>query len=159
MRMRRRNNLEPRMARCQQIMIPAPQEMAGRWRSLMPEARQVRVEVGCGKGKFTVETAQAEPDVLFIAIEKVREAMVLAMERAQEMGLKNVFFLDMDVAKLGQCFAPGEVDLIYINVLRPLAQKQARQAPPNIPVLPGPIRLRAAPRRRYRLQDGQCPAV
>ena len=112
MRMRRRNNLEPRLARCQQIMIPAPQEMAGRWRSLMPEARQVRVEVGCGKGKFTVETAQAEPDVLFIAIEKVREAMVLAMERAQEMGLKNVFFLDMDVAKLGQCFAPGEVDLI-----------------------------------------------
>lgn len=119
MRMRRRNNLEPRMARCQQIMIPAPQEMAGRWRSLMPEARQVRVEVGCGKGKFTVETAQAEPDVLFIAIEKVREAMVLAMERAQEMGLKNVFFLDMDVAKLGQCFAPGEVDLIYINFCDP----------------------------------------
>ena len=106
MRMRRRNNLEPRMARCQQIMIPAPQEMAGRWRSLMPEARQVRVEVGCG-------------NVLFIAIEKVREAMVLAMERAQEMGLKNVFFLDMDVAKLGQCFAPGEVDLIYINFCDP----------------------------------------
>lgn len=79
----------------------------------------MRVEVGCGKGKFTVETAQAEPDVLFIAIEKVREAMVLAMERAQEMGLKNVFFLDMDVAKLGQCFAPGEVDLIYINFCDP----------------------------------------
>ena len=64
MRMRRRNNLEPRMARCQQIMIPAPQEMAGRWRSLMPEARQVRVEVGCGKGKFTVETAQAASTAL-----------------------------------------------------------------------------------------------
>ena len=57
--------------------------------------------------------------MLFIAIEKVREAMVLAMERAQEMGLKNVFFLDMDVAKLGQCFAPGEVDLIYINFCDP----------------------------------------
>ena len=40
------------------------------------------MEVGCGKGKFTVETAQAEPDVLLIAIERVTDALVLAMESA-----------------------------------------------------------------------------
>lgn len=119
MRMRRRNNLEPRMERCQDMMIAEPKAMAGQWRSLLPGAKQLRVEVGCGKGKFTVETAQAEPEVLFIAIEKVREAMILAMERAQQMHLKNVFFLDMDVALLSQCFVPGEVDLIYINFCDP----------------------------------------
>ena len=58
----------------------------------MPGCRELRVEVGCGKGKFTVETAAAEPDVLLIAIERVPDALVLAMESAMKMGLKNVFF-------------------------------------------------------------------
>ena len=48
----------------------------------MPDARELRVELGCGKGRFTAETAAAEPDVLLIAVEKVPDAMVVAMERA-----------------------------------------------------------------------------
>ena len=119
MRMRKRANLEPRMERCSELLVQDPTAMAGNWRSLMPQARALHVEVGCGKGKFTVETAAAEPDVLIIAIEKVREAMILAMERAQQMELKNVFFVSLDVAQIAQCFAPGEVDLLYINFCDP----------------------------------------
>ena len=47
----------------------------------MPAARELRVELGCGKGGFTVGTAEAEPDVLLIAVEKVPDAMVVAMEK------------------------------------------------------------------------------
>ena len=65
------------------------------------------MEVGCGKGKFTAETAQANPEVLLIAVERCREAMVVAMEKAQAMGLSNVFFIDMDVANMEDIFAPG----------------------------------------------------
>ena len=81
----------------------------------MPQARELRLEIGCGKGKFTVETAALEPDVLFVAVERVQEALVLAMEKALSMGLKNVYFLSIDAAKLEEYFAPGEVDLIYLN--------------------------------------------
>ena len=91
MRMRRRNNLEPRMAACESVWIHDPEARHGHWRELMPQCRELRVEVGCGKGKFTVETAQAEPDVLLIAIERVPDALVLAMESAVKLGLKNVF--------------------------------------------------------------------
>ena len=100
MRMRKRNNLEPRMEACSAVWLRDAQGLRSNWRSLMPGAKELRLEVGCGKGKFTVETAAAEPDVLIIAVEKVQEALLLAMEKALSMGLKNVFFLSIDAADL-----------------------------------------------------------
>ena len=82
------------------------------------------MEVGCGKGKFTAETAQANPDVLLIAVERCREAMVVAMEKAQAMGLSNVFFIDMDVANMEDIFAPGEIDRLFINFPDPWPRKK-----------------------------------
>ena len=80
-----------------------------------PQARGLRLEVGCGKGRFTVETASQNPECLFLAIERVADAMIIAMERAEKMGLHNVYFIDADAARLREYFAPGEVDLIYLN--------------------------------------------
>lgn len=96
MRMRKKKNLLPRMERCGAYQIKDPYERKGRWHDLMPEAKEIRVELGCGKGRFTVETAAAEPDVLLIAVEKVPDAMVVAMERAAKAELHNVFFIDID---------------------------------------------------------------
>ena len=119
MRMRKKPNLIPRMERCADVLIRDPEERRGRWRELMPEARELRLELGCGKGRFTCETAAAEPDVLFVAVERVPDAMVIAMERAKAAGLNNVFFIDADVARLTEFFAPGEVERIYLNFCDP----------------------------------------
>lgn len=119
MRMRKKPNLIPRMEACADWLIREPEAMRGRWRSLKPDAREVRIEVGCGKGKFTVETAAAEPDILLIAMEVCPDAMVMAMEKAKEMQLRNVFFIDTDVARIEEFFAPDEADLIYINFCDP----------------------------------------
>lgn len=119
MRMRKRNHLEPRMEACASVWIRDAENRRGSWRSLLPEARALHLEIGCGKGKFTVEMAELHPDVLFIAVERVREALVLAMEKAIAMGLKNVFFLSVDAAELDQLFAPGEADRIYLNFCDP----------------------------------------
>jgi tRNA (guanine-N7-)-methyltransferase len=124
MRMRRRNNLEPRMAACESVWIHDPEALRGNWRSLMPGCRELRVEVGCGKGKFTVETAEREPDVLLIAIERVPDALVLAMEAAEKKGLKNVFFVSLDAANIDLFFAEDEIDLLYINFCDPWPRKK-----------------------------------
>lgn len=115
MRMRKKANLEPRMERCRSWQVLDPAAQKGNWRELYPQCTALWVEVGCGKGKFTVETAQANPDILLIAIERCREAMVMAMEKARDLELKNVFFVDMDVALMEGCFAPGEIDRLFIN--------------------------------------------
>ena len=112
------------MEKCAALRIVEPAEKKGAWRSLKPDATALWVEVGCGKGKFTAETAQANPDVLLIAVEKCREAMVVAMEKAKEMGLTNVFYIDMDVDKIEEIFAPEEIDRLFINFPDPWPRKK-----------------------------------
>lgn len=124
MRMRKKPNLIPRMERCAACQIRDPENRREHWRDLMPEARELRLELGCGKGRFTAETAAQNPDILFIAVERVPDAMVIAMERVTAMELHNVFFVDGDAARLPEYFAPGEVDLIYINFCDPWPTKR-----------------------------------
>ncbi len=124
MRMRRMKNLDARMERCAALRIPEPAARKGSWLALKPDAQALWVEVGCGKGKFTAETAQANPDVLLIAVERCREAMVVAMEKAQSMGLTNVFYIDMDVANIKEIFAAGEIDRLFINFPDPWPRKK-----------------------------------
>ena len=65
-----------------------------------------------------------EPDVLLIAIERVQDALVLAMEAAIRKGLKNVFFVSLDAANIDQFFADDEIDLLYINFCDPWPRKK-----------------------------------
>ncbi len=124
MRMRKMKNLDARMEACAAYRITAPGEKKGNWRALMPQCAALWVEVGCGKGKFTAETAQANPEVLLIAVERCREAMVVAMEKARALGLKNVFYIDMDVANMEEVFNPGEIDRLFINFPDPWPRKK-----------------------------------
>lgn len=124
MRMRKKTNLVPRMEACSEYWIQNPEGYKGRWRELMPGCRELRVEVGCGKGGFTVKTAEANPDILLIAVEVCKDAMVVAMEKAKTMGLHNVWFIAMDVAKIEECFAESEIDLLYINFCDPWPRKK-----------------------------------
>lgn len=105
MRMRKKPNLVPRMERCARFLIQAPEEQRGRWRELKQDAEQIWLELGCGKGRFTAETAAQNPNVLYLAVERVPDAMIVAMERCAQRGLTNVFFVDGDAARLREYFA------------------------------------------------------
>ncbi len=119
MRMRKKKNLIPRMEACSELLVVDPVAEKGCWRERKPDAGRLRLELGCGKGRFTAETAAAHPEDLYVAVERVPDAMIIAMERCRALGLTNVFFIDGDAAALDQYFAPGEVDLIYINFCDP----------------------------------------
>ena len=119
MRMRKKKNLAFRMEACAELWVKDPAGEWGRWRARKPDAHRLRLELGCGKGRFTAETAAAHPEDLYVAVERVPDAMVIAMERCRALGLTNVFFIDGDAAALEEYFAPGEVDLLYINFCDP----------------------------------------
>ena len=124
MRMRKKKNLLPRMERCGAYQIKDPYERKGRWHDLMPEAKEIRVELGCGKGRFTVGTAKENPGAELIALEKVEDAMVIAMERACAEEIGNVRFISMDALKLREVFAPGEVERVFVNFCDPWPTKR-----------------------------------
>ena len=119
MRMRKRPNLGPRMEKCAALLVESPENMKGRWKEEYPGFSSIELEIGCGKGKFTAETAKNSPSTLLIALEKVPDAMIIAMERVKEAGLNNVVFIDADAARLSEIFAAGEMDRIYLNFSDP----------------------------------------
>jgi len=119
MRMRKKPNLLPRMERAAAVLTAEPETLRGQWRSLLPGCAALHLELGCGKGRFTADTAAAAPETLLVAVEKVPDAMVVGMERTVEKGLHNVRFIDRDVTLLPELFTPGEVDRIYLNFCDP----------------------------------------
>ncbi len=119
MRMRKLKNLAPRQERCAALWITEPEAYVGRWRTLLPGAEALWLEIGCGKGKFTAETARAHPEALVLGMERVPEAHVMAMEKALAMGVTNARYLIEDADRLDHCFAPGELDRIFLNFSDP----------------------------------------
>ncbi len=117
--MRKRAHLDDRMARCDALLEHEPAALKGCWRERRPGHDRLYLELGCGKGRFTADTAQTMPETLYVALEKVPDAMILAMERVRDRALENVRFLDADAKLLPDMFAPGEVDRIYINFCDP----------------------------------------
>lgn len=107
------------MEKCASILIEDFEEYRGQWLRRFPAFAHVQLELGCGKGRFTVDTAAAMPDTLLVAVEKVPDAMIIAMERTLQRELPNVRFLDFDAARLPELFAPGEAERIYINFCDP----------------------------------------
>ncbi len=124
MRMRKKPNLIPRMEKASAVLEREPEKLRGRWLEEYPGHARLYLELGCGKGSFTCASAQAEPEALFAAVERVPDAMVVAMERAVSLGLTNVRFLDIDAEKLPELFAEGEADRIYINFCDPWPKKK-----------------------------------
>ena len=74
MRMRKKPNLIPRMEKCAHVQVKEPEELKGKWRD-GTEYKNVYLEIGCGKGRFTAETAKTVPETLYVAVEKVPDAM------------------------------------------------------------------------------------
>ncbi len=123
MRMRKKKHTESRLAVCAELLVTEPETKKGLWRSLFGENisadAPLFLEIGCGKGAFILEMAKREPETLFVAVEFCREAMLLAVEKIYAEEIKNVRFLNADAAKLGEYFAEGEVDRIFLNFSDP----------------------------------------
>jgi len=119
MRMRKKPNLIPRMERCSHVQIQDPAAIKGEWLKSYNEYSALWLELGCGKGRFTANTAEKNPNVLLVGVEKVADAMVVGMERVFDSGIDNVRFIDTDVLALPIIFEQSEVDRIFINFCDP----------------------------------------
>ncbi len=119
MRMRKKPNMPRRIEKCGGIYIGNPEDYHGKWLETFPEYKELQLEIGCGRGRFTAETALTMPETLLVAIERVREAMIIGMERAAREGIPNIRFIDTDAAMLRFIFASGEVGRIYLNFCDP----------------------------------------
>ena len=79
----------------------------------------VFLEIGCGKGGFICQLAQNNPELNFVAVERNPDVILLAMERAANLGLKNVRFLMIEARNMADYFSAEQVAGIYLNFSDP----------------------------------------
>jgi len=118
MRMRKKPNLPARTEKCAHLLVAEPESLRGRW---LDEFRynELCVEIGCGKGRFTVDMASSTPESFLVALEKSLSVMIIALERADKDGVQNIRFINTLADNLTEYFAPGEVSRIYLNFCDP----------------------------------------
>ncbi len=115
MRIRKKRHGFERIQACSEYLIQSRSEITD-----FP----IYLEIGCGKGAFILETARRNPQVTFVAMEKITDVMMLAAEKVKAAEQKNVRFWNGNADKLAEWFQPGDVKRIYLNFSDPWPKKR-----------------------------------
>ncbi len=89
--------------------------LRGNWASHFGNANPIVLELGCGKGEYTVGLAQYNPDKNFIGIDIKGARLWRGAKTALEENLENVAFLRTQIELIDELFAENEVSEIWIT--------------------------------------------
>lgn len=134
MRMHKKSHLEERIAACSDIVTVADlneknMKISAGIPDILPlekifgNSNPVHLEIGCGKGKFICETAKLNPDINFIAVEKISNVLIEALERTKAEKISNVYYLNCAAEVLTRYFERETISRIYLNFSNPLPKE------------------------------------
>ena len=99
-------------------------EKRGRWNELFfHNDHPIVLELGCGKGEYTVGLGQLFPEKNFIGIDIKGARMWTGAKASLEAGMTNIAFLRTNIELISHFFAPGEVSEIWITFPDPQMKK------------------------------------
>lgn len=87
---------------------------------IFENSNPVALEIGCGKGKFCCELAQRERNINLVAVEKISNVLIEAVERAKAEGIENLYFINCAAEVLPRYLKENSIDEIYLNFSNPL---------------------------------------
>ena len=103
-------------------------KMAGHWRdTYFHNDHPIVLELGCGRGEYTVGLAQRDPNKNYIGIDIKGARMWAGAKQAELAGMTNVAFLRTNIEMLTNFFAPNEVDEIWITFPDPQMKKATKR--------------------------------
>ena len=107
---------------------PYDPELAGHWRDhYFHNENPVVLELGCGRGEYTVGLAERYPEKNFIGVDIKGARMWAGAKEAEIKELKNVAFLRTNIEFITEFFAAGEVDEIWITFCDPQMKKATKR--------------------------------
>ncbi len=102
--------------------------MKGNWRtSFFKNDNPIVLELGCGRGEYTVGLAALYPEKNFIGVDIKGARMWAGAKEAVEKNMPNVAFLRTNIEMLPAFFAPNEVDEIWITFPDPQMKKATKR--------------------------------
>lgn len=101
-----------------------PFELKGRWHTdFFENDNPIVLELGCGKGEYTVALARKYPEKNFIGIDIKGARLWRGCKTSNEEGMKNVAFIRTRIQLIEQFFAPCEVSEIWVTFPDPQPKK------------------------------------
>lgn len=95
-------------------------KMKGHWRDdYFHNENPIILELGCGKGEYTVELAKLYPDINFIGVDIKGARMWTGATKAINEGLRNVAFLRTNIEVIDRFFDRDEVQEIWLTFSDP----------------------------------------
>ena len=92
----------------------------GHWNEMMFDApRPIVLELGCGKGEYTIDLAERNPSCNYIGVDIKGARLWKGAKYATEHALCNVAFLRTRIEFITAYFAPGEVSEIWLTFSDP----------------------------------------
>ena len=106
----------------------APHPLKGRWgEDFWHNAAPIVLEIGCGRGEYTLGLARRRADKNFIGIDIKGARLWRGAKTATEEGISNAAFLRTRVEVIDSFFGPGEVDEIWITFPDPQLKKPRKR--------------------------------
>ena len=97
-----------------------PFEMKGKWHEeYFHNCNPIILELGCGKGEYTVGLARMFPNINFIGVDIKGARMHKGAKEALDENLKNVAFLRTNIEIIDRFFAQDEVNEIWLTFSDP----------------------------------------
>ncbi len=105
-----------------------PFELKGRWNEqFFHNDHPIVLELGCGRGEYTVGLARLFPDKNFIGVDIKGARMWSGATESLHEGLKNVAFLRTNIEIIDRFFAPEEVGEIWLTFSDPQMKKATKR--------------------------------
>ena len=102
------------------VIEDKPFEMKGKWNEqYFGNSNPIVLELGCGKGEYTVGLARMMPDVNFIGVDIKGARMWTGAKEAIEKEMKNVAFLRTNIELIDRFFGVDEVSEIWLTFCDP----------------------------------------
>ena len=87
----------------------------GRWREFFGNDNPIVLELGCGKGEYSIALAKKFPEKNFIGIDIKGARFWRGAKTAIEDNLSNVAFIRTQIELIDYIFSPGEISEIWIT--------------------------------------------
>ena len=100
-----------------------PFELKEKWNRFFQNDNPVVLELGCGKGEYTVALAELFPDKNFIGVDIKGARMWTGAKESVQKGLKNVAFIRTNIEIIPAFFAKDEVSEIWLTFPDPQMKK------------------------------------
>lgn len=109
------------------VIDNVPFEGRGKWHEFFGNQNPIVLELGCGRGEYTVGLARLYPEKNFIGVDIKGARMWTGATESMREGLKNVAFLRTNIEIIDRFFDPDEVQEIWLTFSDPQMKKVTKR--------------------------------